>query len=124
MDTKAEAQPTFFDMVKIFAAVAVLLGSVVAYYYFSAQPLVLRVGGVLLALALAAWIAVQSFQGQVLWKFVQASRMELRKVVWPTREETIQTTGIVLLFAAIMGTFFWLLDLGLLALTRVITGRG
>ena len=53
---------------------------------------------------------------------MQGSRVELRKVVWPTREETLQTTLAVLVFALIMGVFFWLLDLSLLALTRRLTG--
>jgi preprotein translocase subunit SecE len=63
-------------------------------------------------------------QGQALWKFVQASRIELRKVVWPTREETIQTTLAVLVFATIGGVFFWLLDLFLLFVTSKLTGQG
>jgi len=84
----------------------------------------LRAIGVLIAIALAAVVALQSAQGQSLWKFTQAARVELRKVVWPTREETIQTTIAVLVFALIMGTFFWLLDLFLLFVTSKITGQG
>jgi preprotein translocase subunit SecE len=79
---------------------------------------------VLVALALAAVVALQSMQGQSLWKFIQAARVELRKVVWPTREETIQTTIAVLVFALIMGVFFWLLDLFLLYVSSKITGQG
>ena len=124
MDSKTDSQPTILDTIKIFVAVAVLVGSIVAYYYYANESVLLRSIGVLLALALAVWIALQSLQGQHLWRFIQGSRVELRKVVWPTREETIQTTGIVLLFATIMGTFFWLLDIALLALTTYVTGRG
>ncbi len=54
----------------------------------------------------------------MLWKFIQGARVELRKVVWPTREETIQTTLVVLVFALIGGVFFWLLDLVLLFATK------
>ena len=50
--------------------------------------------------------------------------MEMRKVVWPTREESIQTTIAVLVFALIMGVFFWFLDLFLLWFTRLLTGQG
>ena len=67
---------------------------------------------------------MQSAQGKTLWAFIQGARVELRKVVWPTREEAVQTTIIVLVFAMIMGTFFWLLDLLLLTVTRFITGQG
>ena len=57
-------------------------------------------------------------------EFIQAARVELNKVVWPTREETIQTTLVVLVVALFGGVFFWLLDLFLLWLTTRITGRG
>ena len=57
-------------------------------------------------------------------EFVNQVRAETRKVVWPTREETIQTTVTVLVFALIMGVFFWLLDMFLLYATRLLTGQG
>ena len=76
------------------------------------------------ALAVGAWVAMQSAQGQLLWKFIQGSRVELRKVVWPTREETVQTTIAVLVFATVMAVFFWLLDLFLLTFTQWIMSQG
>jgi preprotein translocase subunit SecE len=124
MDTKVEDQPTFIDTAKLLLALAILIGSVVAYYYYADASVLLRAIGVLVALILAAWVALQSLQGQTLWKFILASRVELRKVVWPTREETIQTTIAVLVFAVIMGVFFWLLDLFLLYVTSQVTGQG
>jgi preprotein translocase subunit SecE len=120
MDT--DTQPTVLDTAKIFLAAAILIGSIVGYYYYGNEPVVLRAIGVLVAFALAMWVALQSAQGQTLWRFIQGSRVELRKVVWPTREETIQTTGIVLLFATIMGVFFLLLDLFLRWVTGFVTG--
>jgi len=105
-------------------AVAIVLTSVVGFYYFESAPTALRSLGVLVALALAALVALQSLQGQSIWKFIQSARIELRKVVWPTREETIQTTIAVLVFALIGGTFFWLLDVLLLWLTGKVTGQG
>ena len=124
MDAKFENEPTFVDTIKIFLALAILIGSIVAYYYYANESALLRAVGVLVAFGLSVWVAFQSVQGQTLWKFIQGSRVELRKVVWPTREEAIQTTGIVLLFASIMGVFFWLLDLFLLWFTTLVTGQG
>jgi len=124
METKVEDQPTLLDTVKLLLAVAIVVGSVVAYYYFPTVPVALRSLGVLVALVVGAWVALQSVQGRSLWKFIQAARVELRKVVWPTREETIQTTVAVLIFSVIMGVFFWLLDLFLLFVTSKITGQG
>ncbi len=112
------------DTAKLAAAVAIALVGFVAYYYFGDASVALRALGVLVAVGIAVFVALQSAQGQSLWRFVQAARVELRKVVWPTREETIQTTIAVLVFALIMGVFFWLLDLGLLYATSKITGQG
>ena len=124
MDAKLDTKPTLVDTVLLLLSVAIIVGSIVAYYYFADQLAVVRTGGVLVALIIAVWVALQSAQGRTLWGFVQASRTELRRVVWPTREETLQTTLIVLVFAAVMGTFFWLLDTFLFWFTRVITGQG
>ncbi len=124
MDTKVESEPTFLDTVKLVLAIVVLLGGLVGYYYFIDASALLRALGVIGALIVAAGIGYTSFQGQLLWKFIQGSRVELRKVVWPTREEAIQTTLVVLLFALIGGVFFWLLDLFLLFVTSRITGQG
>jgi preprotein translocase subunit SecE len=124
METKVEEQPTFVDTAKIALAVVVVLAGLVGYYYLADSAQLLRVVTVIVALALAAGVAFSSLQGRLLWKFIQGSRIELNKVVWPTREETIQTTLVVLVVALFGGVFFWLLDLLLLWLTTRITGQG
>ena len=124
METKVENQPTYVDTAKLVLAGVIVLVGFVAYYYFGDASTLLRALSVLVALGLATFVAFQSAQGQALWRFIQASRVELRKVVWPTREETIQTTIAVLVFALIMGTFFWLLDFFLLYVTSKITNQG
>jgi preprotein translocase subunit SecE len=111
MDAKVDSKPTILDTVLLLASVVILVGSLFAYYYYAEESALLRSAGVLIAFAVAVWVALQSAQGKTLWAFVQGSRVELRKVVWPTREETMQTTLIVLVFATVMGTFFFLLDL-------------
>src|SRR2546422_7240486 len=124
METKVESEPTFADTAKLALAALIVLVGFAAYYYFGDASTLLRALAVLVAAGLAAFVGLQSAQGQTLWRFIQASRVELRKVVWPTREETIQTTIAVLIFAVIMGVFFWLLDIGLLYLTSKVTSQG
>jgi preprotein translocase subunit SecE len=124
METKVEEQPTIVDTAKLVLAVVVVLAGLVGYYYFANASTLLRALGVMLALAVAAVVALTSLQGRQLWKFVQGARVELGKVVWPTREETRNTTLVVLVVALIGGVFFWLLDLFLLWLTTRITGQG
>jgi len=79
---------------------------------------------VLASFGLSAFVALQSAQGRVFWQFVQGSRVELRKVVWPTRQETLQTALVVFIAITAMGIFFWFLDWVLGALTRALTGQG
>jgi preprotein translocase subunit SecE len=124
METKVEEQATFVDTVKLALTALIVLAGLFSYYYFASSAVLLRAFGVIVALGAALGVLFTSFQGRVLWKFIQGSRIELRKVVWPTREETIQTTLVVLVFALIGGVFFWLLDLILLFATSRITGQG
>ena len=124
METKVEEQPTFVDTAKLALAIVVVLAGLVGYYYFADANAFLRALGVIAALAVAAVVAFTSLQGRLLWKFILGARVELNKVVWPTREETIQTTLVVLVVALFGGVFFWLLDLFLLWLTTRITGQG
>ena len=124
METRVEERPTIVDTAKLALGVVIVLAGLVAYYYFGDTSALLRTVGVLLALALGAVVALTSLQGRTLWKFIQGARVELSKVVWPTREETIQTTLVVLVVALIGGVFFFLLDMFLAWVTSRLTGQG
>ena len=102
----------------------VLLAGIVAFYWFEEQSLLLRVAMVVGALAASLGLAWLSWYGRQFWQFALGSRVELRKVVWPEREETLKTTYVVFIFAGIMGVFFWALDWVLTWLTRTLTGQG
>jgi preprotein translocase subunit SecE len=112
------------DVIKTLFAVALLLGGIAGYYYLADASIALRAAGVVLGLALGIVVFATTERGRELWGFIQSSRTELRKVVWPTRPETIQTTVAVIIFTLIMGAFFWILDKGLLWATRLLTGQG
>ena len=128
MNTKAEQEASVLDTIKLLLAAAVLVAGIGVYYYFPEgsvlESVLLRAIVVLVALIVGTAIAFTTTQGNALWKFMLGSRVELRKVVWPTRQEALQTTIAVLVFALVMGVFFWLLDLFLLWITRILTGQG
>ena len=68
---------------------------------------------------------LQSAPGRTFWSFVQSSRTELRKVVWPNRQETVQVTIVVFVMLVVLGLFFWALDTLLGFITRwLATGGG
>ena len=124
MTDKVETSASALDTVKLAAAVAILVGGIASFYLLSSDPLAVRWVIVLASLGVGILVALQSVQGRTFWQFVQGSRVELRKVVWPTRQETLQTTLVVFVAILAMGVFFWLLDMMLGAITHALTGRG
>jgi preprotein translocase subunit SecE len=121
-DTDTTAGP--LDTVLLVLAALVIVGALFAYYWFEQTPVALRAGGIIVGLGAAAALVYRTQLGQTLWQFIQGSRVEIRKVVWPTRQETQQTTLAVFVFLLVLGIFFWSLDLLLLWITRTLTGQG
>ena len=124
MNTKAEIENTALDTAKLVIAAALLLAGILAFYHFVAYSLLWRVIGLLAAAGGAAAIALQSAPGRRLWQFGRDSHMEVRKVVWPTRQETVQTTLVVVVMVLILGIVLWLFDTVLMAILRFLTGQG
>jgi preprotein translocase subunit SecE len=112
------------DILKIFAAVLILAVGIGGFYYFGDKPDWLRVLMVLGAAALAALVALQTAMGRAAWEFAKVARQELRKVVWPTRKETMQVTLVVFGLVVLVALFLWIVDWGLLKMMRVLTGPG
>ncbi len=110
------------DVLKLLIAAGLLVGGIYGYYWFVEWMLAIRVLLVLGGLAACIGVAATSTQGQRMWAFIQGSRIEIRKVVWPTKQETTQTAIAVFIFTLIMSLFFWALDSGLLWLTRTLVG--
>jgi preprotein translocase subunit SecE len=108
----------------LIVAIVLLVAGIAGYYLLDARPDWQRWG--VAAVGLVAGLAVFAVapQGRRFWNFMLDSRIELRKVVWPTRQETIQTTLMVFMFVTAAGVFFWLLDLLLAYVTKSLTGQG
>lgn len=124
MNSKPETQPSKFDTFKLLSAALILVAALGAFYYFADYLLVVRVAGLLVAVGAAAGIVLTTELGSNVLEFIQASRVELRKVVWPSRAETLQTTLAVILMVIVMGLFLWLLDTVLFWGVRLLTGQG
>jgi preprotein translocase subunit SecE len=120
--TQETSESGVLDILKLLVAAGVLVGGLYGYYYYLEWSLPIRVLLVLGGLAAGVVIAMTSVQGQRLWAFIQGSRVEIRKVVWPTKQETTQTAIAVFVFTLIMALFFWGLDSFLLWLTRTLVG--
>jgi len=120
--TQETSESGVLDILKLLIAAGVLVGGLYGYYYLIEWSLPLRVLLVLGSVIAGIGIAMTSTQGRRLWAFIQGSRVEIRKVIWPTKQETTQTAIAVFVFTLIMALFFWGLDSLLLALTRWLVG--
>ncbi len=122
MSTKVGVQESRGDTVKLALALLLLGAGVFGFYYFAEQSTLYRVLGLLAVAIVAVAVAYQTMQGRRAWSFVQDSRTEVRKVVWPTRNETMQTTLIVLLLVMVVCVILWALDAFLNWGFRALTG--
>jgi preprotein translocase subunit SecE len=110
------------DKLLLTASVLPIAAAIGGFYYFDDQPQWIRVIALLAAVGLGVLIALQTAVGQAAWAFRRDAIIEVRKVVWPTRKETVQTTMIVLVVVIIMSLLLWGLDSLLAWAVRVLTG--
>jgi len=122
-DTKTN-QPTTADKAKLTVAIVLVIAGLAGYYVLGADNVWLRWGAVAAGLLLAGALVAFSSYGRQFRQFMDLARIELRKIVWPTRDDALKTTGVVFLFVTVAGIFFWLLDLALAWATKFLTGQG
>jgi len=121
MNIKAEEKDSSFDVLKWVVVAALVVVAVVGNQYFSAEPILYRVLALLALAVVAAFVALQTSKGRSFFSLLKEARVEIRKVVWPTRQETTQTTLIVVVVVLVMALLLWGLDslLGWLVSTLV-----
>lgn len=104
-------QTGVLDTVKLAVAVALLIAGVMGFYWFHDESTLIRVLGLLVVVGIAVGLGMTTAKGNQLAGFMGNARTEVRKMVWPTRVETTQTTLIVLAVVILVGIFLWLLDM-------------
>ena len=112
-----------FDTVRLVFAVALLIAGIAGFYYFGSYALVYRVVGILVMAGAAAGLAFTTAVGKTVWGFIQESKMEAKKVIWPTRQETMQATMLVVALVFIVGLILWLMDMFLFWGVGLLTGQ-
>ncbi|MBV7300779.1 preprotein translocase subunit SecE [Enterovibrio paralichthyis] len=122
MKANAEAQTGSMDALKWVVVFALLATAVVGNSLYSDMSVVLRAAAVVVLVAAAGGVAALTAKGKAAITFARESRMEVRKVVWPTRQETLQTTFIVLAVTVVMALILWGIDGIMVRLVRLITG--
>jgi preprotein translocase subunit SecE len=112
------------DTARLVMAVVLVVAGIVAFYTLDSAPLWERWLAVVAGLVLGVAVVATSAYGRAVYQFVLDSRVELRKIVWPSRRETGMTTLVVFGFVIVGGAFFWIVDLILAWATRHLTGQG
>ena len=112
------------DVARLVIAVVLVIAGVAAFYEFDTASTWLRWGAVVGGLVLGIAVVATSAYGRAVTQFVLDSRVELRKIVWPSQRESMTTTAVVFVFVIAGGLFFWVVDLALAWATRHLTGQG
>lgn len=111
MNTKTDPKEEFrLDPIKWLLVIGLVSVGVVGNSHFSAEPLLYRVLALVATAAVAILVALQTRKGASLWRLLREAMIEVRKVVWPSRKETNQTTLIVIAVVIVMAFILWLLD--------------
>lgn len=122
MTTNTENQGNSLDIVKWGIVVALLAAAIIANQMYSEASVLVRAIGVVVAFAIAGFIALQTEKGKQALTFARESHIEVRKVVWPTRQEALNTTFIVLAATGVLALVLWGMDAVLLRIVNFITG--
>jgi preprotein translocase subunit SecE len=122
MSTKTTSNTS--DKLKWLSVVLLLTIGIVSFYTLTEYSLLLRVVSLLVIVGIVAVIAFSTTKGQKTKTFIRETNIEVRKVVWPTRQETIQMTGIVIVMVIILALFIWAVDSLLWWIVQYLTGQG
>jgi preprotein translocase subunit SecE len=123
MNTKARAQDprSKIDVVLWVLIIVLVCVALAADYYFSGIAWSLRLAGWIILVCLLVFLVLRTSKGQQMWKFAKEARIEMRKVVWPTRQDTVRATAIIALLVLVTALILWGVDSILLWLVGLLT---
>jgi len=98
------------DKLKLALSALIVIAGITGFYWLGDASVLLRAGVVIVGIIAASAVALASAPGQAAWQFAVGARAEVRKVIWPTRKETIQATLVVIVMVILVGLYLWLLD--------------
>ena len=112
------------DRIKLGLALLLVAAGIAGFYWLAEQAMVLRVVAVLAGIGAATAVAWFTEPGRQFFGFSKEAWSETRKVVWPTRKETFQTTGVVFALVVVVALFLWVVDASLMWAVKLLMGQG
>ncbi|WP_295628375.1 preprotein translocase subunit SecE [uncultured Nitrosomonas sp.] len=111
------------NKLKLVLAVVFIFAGIAGFFYLNESAMVIRVLSILTGILSAVIIAKYTTQGQDFYAFCKESSEETKKVVWPSRKESLQTSGVVFAFVVVMAIFLWLIDAALMSLVKLMMNQ-
>jgi len=124
MNAQVEEATSVADIVKLVLCPVLITIGVVAFYHFSDLLLLYRILGLVAIIAVSVAVCFTTAKGQAVWQFMQESKQEMKRVVWPTRDETVRTTLLVVAMVFVVGLILWLLDMFLFWAVQLLMSQG
>ena len=112
------------DKIKLLVAILVMAAGIAGFYTYADEALLYRVLALVAVFIVAFIIILQTQVGLGAWNFGRSAVLEVRKAVWPSRQETMQATIMVMVLVIIVGIILWLFDMVLLSAVQMLTGQG
>lgn len=124
MNAQAEEVTSVADIVKLISSVLVVIVGLVAFYYFSDFQLLYRVLGLMVVVSAAVGLGFTTTKGKSVWQFMLESKLEFKRIVWPSKDEAVRTTLLVFLMVFVVGLILWLLDMFLFWAVQLLMNQG
>ena len=110
------------DKLKLILAMLIVVSGIGGFYYFGDKAELIRWAVLLAAIVVAVILVAPTAMGRSAWEFIKGARLELRKVIWPTKKETMQVTLVVAVMVVLVAVYMWVIDWGLHKIVKVVTG--
>ena len=124
MSSQQAESSSALDNVLMLLVVLIVGAAIFGFYYFETEyNVAVRVGGLFASTAVAIAVLMQTASGKSMWTYIKGSQVEMRKVVWPTRRDSVTTTIMILVVVMILGAFMYGVDAILLWGVKTLTGR-
>ena len=124
MNAQAEEVTSVVDIVKLVLSPILVIAGVVGFYFFSDLQLLYRVVLLLAVIGAAVGVCFTTAKGRSVWGFMIESKLEFNRIVWPTRDEAVRTTLLVIAMVTIVGLVLWLLDMFLFWGIQLLMNQG
>ncbi|GJM06291.1 MAG: protein translocase subunit SecE [marine bacterium B5-7] len=124
MATRTTNSTTPWDTLRWLIVAVLLIGGIVANVHFSAQPFLWRLGAGVGITIVSAVFALQTAHGKIAWQFLKDARMEVRRIIWPTRQQVMQSTLMVVVMVIVLSIILWGIDSIMIRLASWLTGQG